>query len=85
MLNNPQGTISIKRHEFDSHKYINSFDLEKVPQASMSGHNLATGGLLTLSVKGCGSTTANRPTRCYVNCHYDAVAEITASGCSIHT
>ena len=84
-LNNPQGTISIKRHEFDTFKYINSFDLERVPQASMSGINLSTGGLLTLSMKGVGSTTSNRPTRCYVNCHYDAVAEITAAGCSIHT
>ena len=79
------GTISIKRHEFDAFKYINSFDLERVPQASMSGINLSTGGLLTLSMKGVGSATADRPTRCYVNCHYDAVAEITASGCSIHT
>jgi len=84
-LNNPQGTISIKRHEFDTFKYINSFDLERVPQASMSGTNLATGGLLTLSMKGVGTTTSNRPTRCWVNCHYDAVAEITAAGCSIHT
>ena len=84
-LNNPQGTSSIKRHQFDSYKYVNAFDLEKVPQASMSGHNLATGGLLTLSVTGCGTTTNNRPTRCYVNCHYDAGAEITAAGCSIHT
>ena len=84
-LNNPQGTISIKRHQFDSYKYVNAFDLEKVPQASMSGTNLATGGLLTLSMKGVGTTTSNRPNRCYVNCHYDAVCEVTASGAAIHT
>ena len=60
-------------------KYINVFDLEKVLQASMSGTNLATGGLLTLSMKGVGTSTSNRPTRAYVNCHYDAVAEITNS------
>ena len=56
-FNNPQGTISIKRHEFDTVKYINAFDLEKVLQAVEDGNGQEGPGL----VGGVGGGTSHTP------------------------
>ena len=75
---------SIGKTAYGSSSYIQATDVEKVPQASLSGHSTANGTMTTLSTKNMGTATGNRPIKSFVVCHHDAVAEISNQGCQIH-
>ncbi len=49
-----------------------------------SGENLSTGGILSVNLQKVGSAN-DSPTRAYINCLYDAVAELKDSGCFVYS
>ena len=64
--------------------FVAAFDLEKAAHhgASSTGESLATGGILSVNLLKVGSAAAS-PSRAYINCLYDAVAELKDSGCFV--
>ncbi len=59
--------------------WVAGFDLEKVAQASASGENVSTGGLVGIHLKNVGTAGAS-PTRCYVVACYSACLELKDTG-----
>ena len=66
--------------------WVAAFDLEKAAHhgASSSGESLATGGILSVNLLKVGSAAAS-PSRAYINCLYDCVAELKDSGCFVYS
>ena len=66
--------------------FIAGFDLEKAGHhgATSTGENLSTGGILSVNLQKVGSAN-DSPTRAYINCLYDAVAELKDSGCFVYS
>jgi hypothetical protein len=66
--------------------WIAAFDLEKAAHhgATSSGESLATGGILSVNLLRVGSAAAS-PSRAYINCLYDCVAELKDSGCFVYS
>ena len=66
--------------------WVMASDLEKAAHhgASSSGESLATGGILSVNLLKVGSAAAS-PSRAYINCLYDAVAELKDSGCFVYS
>jgi hypothetical protein len=66
--------------------FVAGFDLEKAAHhgASSTGENLSTGGVLSVNLLKVGSAAAS-PSRAYINCLYDAVAELKDSGCHVYS
>lgn len=84
IANSVVSACSIGKTAYGSKSYIQATDVEKVPQASLSGHSTANGAMITLSTKSMGTATANRPIKSFVVCHHDCVAEISSQGCEPH-
>ncbi|MCP4263815.1 MAG: hypothetical protein GY774_40860 [Planctomycetes bacterium] len=61
--------------------FVAGFDLETAAHhgASSTGANLSTGDILSVNLQKVGSATAS-PTRCYINCLYDACIELKDTG-----
>jgi hypothetical protein len=66
--------------------WVAAFDLEKAAHhgASSSGESLATGGILSVNLLKVGSAAAS-PSRAYINCLYDCVAELKDTGCFVYS
>ena len=66
--------------------FVAAFDLEKAAHhgASSTGESLATGGILSVNLLKVGSAAAS-PSRAYINCLYDCVAELKDSGCFVYS
>ena len=66
--------------------FVTAFDLEKAAHhgASSTGESLATGGILSVNLLKVGSAGAS-PSRAYINCLYDAVAELKDTGCFVYS
>ena len=66
--------------------WVAGFDLEKAAHhgASSSGESLATGGILSVNLLKVGSAAAS-PSRAYINCLYDCVAELKDTGCFVYS
>ena len=66
--------------------FIVGADMEKCAHhgASSSGENLSTGGILSVNLLKVGSAAAS-PSRAYINCLYDAVAELKDTGCFVYS
>ena len=66
--------------------FIAAFDLEKAAHhgATSTGESLATGGILSVNLLKVGSAAAS-PSRAYINCLYDCVAELKDSGCFVYS
>ncbi len=66
--------------------FIAAFDLEKAAHhgASSSGENLRTGGILSVNFQKVGSAAAS-PSRAYISCLYDSVAELKDTGCFVYS
>ena len=62
--------------------FVTAFDLDKAAHqgASSTGENLSTGGILSVNLLKVGSAAAS-PSRAYINCLYDSVAELKDTGC----
>ena len=62
--------------------FVAGFDLETAAHhgASSTGANLSTGGILSINFQKVGTATAASPTRCYINCLYDACIELKDTG-----
>ncbi len=82
--------ISMSREDFKSKTAVFAFDVEKVPaSASYTGHNCSTGSLISMNMKGFGTTaqgtsgdTANAR-RAYLSCHYDVILSLTDQGANV--
>jgi len=66
--------------------FIVGADMEKCAHhgASSSGENLSTGGILSVNLLKVGTGAAS-PSRAYINCLYDAVAELKDTGCFVYS
>ena len=66
--------------------WVAAFDLEKAAHhgATSSGESLATGGILSVNLLKVGSAAAS-PSRAYINCLYDCVAELKDTGCFVYS
>jgi len=66
--------------------FVQASDLEKAAHhgASSTGESLATGGILSVNLLKVGSAAAS-PSRAYINCLYDCVAELKDSGCFVYS
>ena len=66
--------------------FIAAFDLEKAAHhgASSTGENLSTGGILSVNFQKVGSAAAS-PSRAYISCLYDSVAELKDTGCFVYS
>ena len=66
--------------------FVAAFDLEKAAHhgASSTGESLATCGILSVNLLKVGSAAAS-PSRAYINCLYDAVAELKDTGCFVYS
>ena len=78
-------SVNISLAAYRNNSFIASWDLEKVPQAAMSGYNTSSGAMITASWKNLGNATANRPNKTFFVAHYDAVLELSASSSMIHS
>ena len=74
--------ISLAAYRADS--FIASWDLEKIPQAIMSGYNTSGGQTITASWKNFGNAAGNRPHKSFFVAHYDAVLELASTSAQIH-
>ena len=70
---------------YKSNSAIYAWDVEKVPQAIMSGYNTSGGQSITTSWKGYGTETANRPKKTFLVAHHDAVLELSATSAQVHS
>ena len=66
--------------------WVAAFDLEKAAHhgASSTGESLATGGILSVNLLKVGSAAAS-PSRAYINCLYDCVAELKDTDCFVYS
>ena len=66
--------------------FVTAFDMEKAAHhgASSTGESLATGGILSVNLLKVGSAAAS-PSRAYINCLYDSVAELKDTGCFVYS
>ena len=66
--------------------FVAAFDLEKAAHhgATSTGESLATGGILSVNLLKVGSAAAS-PSRAYINCLYDCVAELKDTGCFVYS
>jgi hypothetical protein len=66
--------------------FMTAFDMEKAAHhgASSTGESLATGGILSVNLLKVGSAAAS-PSRAYINCLYDSVAELKDTGCFVYS
>ena len=82
--NSFQGT-SFNRAAFDQYNFILAYDQEKAGHhAKGSGMNLSHGQLLTIHAEGVGSV-GNYVQRAYTTARYDAIIELTSTGCVVHS
>ena len=70
---------------YKSNSAIYAWDVEKVPQAIMSGYNTSGGQSITASWKKFGSATANRAKKTFFVAHHDAVLELSATSAQVHS
>ena len=78
-------SANIDLGRYKSTSFIASWDVEKVPQAIMSGYNTSGGQSITTSWKKFGSTTANRAKKTFFVAHHDAVLELSATSAQVHS
>ena len=87
---NQQSTFSISEGEYRSFKYINLFDLQKVPGSFSSGMSTRTGDLITIKVLNLKHT--DMVNRVWTNTYadfihatfvHDLVVSITDAGVTI--
>ena len=75
--------ISVAAHQNNSAIY--AWDVEKVPQASMSGYNTSDGQNITASWKKFGTSAVNRVKKTFIVAHYDCVLELASTSAQIHS
>jgi len=68
----------------DGNSFVIGFDLEKVPQATASGENVTTGGLVSIHLNNVGAAGAS-PTRAYIVASYSAVLELKDTGAFVYS
>ena len=78
-------SANISLAAYKNNNFIAAWDLEKVPQSIMSGYNTSGGQTITASWKNFGNASSNRPHKSFFVAHYDAVLELAASSCQIHS
>ena len=78
-------SVNISLAACRNNSFVAAWDVEKVPQAVMSGYNTSSGATITASWKNLGNATANRPNKTFFVAHYDAVCELSSTSCQIHS
>jgi len=78
-------SANISLAAYKNTSFIAATDVEKVPQAAMSGHNTSGGQQITASWKRFGTATVNRPKRTFFVAHYDAVLELSSTSAQVHS
>ena len=78
-------SADINLSRYNSTTAIYAWDVEKVPQAIMSGYNTSGGQSITTSWKGFGTETANRAKKTFFVAHHDAVLELSATSAQVHS
>ena len=68
----------------EANSFVIGFDLEKVPQATASGENVTTGGLVSIHLQNVGAGAAS-PTRAYLVASYSAVLELKDTGAFVYS
>ena len=76
-------SANISLQAYRNNSFVAAWDLEKVPQAVMSGYNTSGGQTITASWKSFGSATVNRPNKTFFVAHYDAVLELASTSAQI--
>ena len=69
IANSVVSALSIGKTAYGSSTYIQSTDVEKVPQASLSCHSTANGAMITLSTRNMGrrlATVLSNPSSCAI-------------------
>ena len=77
--------MNIDLDAYDTDSAIFAWDTEKVPMATMTGHNCSSGALITASWKNFGTATAKRPKKSHVVAHYDCVLELSGQAAQVHS
>ena len=78
-------SANISLAAYKNNSFIAATDVEKVPQAAMSGHNTSGGQQITASWKRFGTATTNRPKKTFFVAHYDAVLELSSTSAQVHS
>ena len=78
-------SADIDLSRYKSTTAIYAWDVEKVPQAIMSGYNTSGGQSITTSWKKFGSATANRAKKTFFVAHHDCVLELSATSAQVHS
>ena len=77
-------SVNISLVSYRNSNAIFAWDLERVPQATMSGYNTSGGQLITASWKGFGNASTNRPKKTFFVAHYDCVLELASTSATVH-
>ena len=78
-------SANISLQAYKSSSAIYCWDVEKVPQATMTGYNTSGGQSITASWKNMGTETNNRPKKTFFVAHYDAVLELSSTSAQVHS
>ena len=84
-FNSLVSSLNISLAAYRDNSFIAAWDLEKVPQAIMSGYNTSGGQTITASWKDFGTASGNRPKKTFFVAHYDAVLELASTSAQIHS
>ena len=84
-LGYPLWHIKLSLEAYKSTSFIAATDVERVPQATMSGYNTSGGQQITASWKKFGNATNNRAQKTFVVCHHDAVLQLSSTSAQVHT
>ena len=78
-------SVNISLAAYPYNNAIYAWDVEKVPQAAMSGYKCGGGQLLTESWKNFGNAGTNRPKKTFFVAHYDCVLELASTSAQVHS
>ena len=83
--NSVVSSANISLDAYKSTSFVAATDVERVPQATMSGYNTSGGQQITASWKKFGNATNNRAQKTFICAHHDAVLELSSTSVQVHT
>jgi hypothetical protein len=85
-INSTNAQMNMVQRYYRDHKFVISFDTEKMTGASFTGYNTRAGDLLTLKMKGANGSIALDVTdthKMFYCLNYDAVLQVNDTGVSV--
>ena len=83
--NSAVSSAKISKADYGGNSFVAVTDVERVPQAQVSGYNTSEGQTITASWKNVVNALENRPTKTCLVCYHDAVLELQSASAQVHT